>query len=440
MPETRQLIIFSRFPEPGKTKTRLIPALGPEGAATLQRHMSGHTLLSARVAACVIGARIQVRFAGGSTKAMRRWLGDGTDYISQGEGDLGQRMQRAFQESFNEGSGATVIIGTDCPTLSPTILEDAFTSLRDHDLVIGPAADGGYYLVGLRCPMPEIFQQIDWGTETVLRQTLAAIEKRDPSIRWLTPLNDVDTVEDLPVWDVVKPPAPRHPQTISVVIPALNEANSISHVIETAQAHADEIILVDGGSTDDTRERAEACGASVLTTPAGRGRQMNAGALAATNDSLLFLHADTLLPDNSATLIREALARPGVVCGAFKLGIDGHGLGLRLIEGLANLRSRLFAMPYGDQAIFVRSDTFRECGGFGDLPIMEDFDLMRRLRNMGSIAIAPGAVCASGRRWRRLGLIRTTLINQRIIAGYCLGEPAENLVRHYNRNRGLAPE
>lgn len=433
MPESRQLIVFSRFPEPGKTKTRLIPALGAEGAANLQRKMSGHTMLNTRVAATAVGAGIQVRFSGGTASKLRRWLGDGTDYQAQAQGDLGVRMQLAFEESFANGSRATVIVGTDCPTLNPLILEDAFKGLEDHDIVIGPATDGGYYLIGLRGPIPEIFQGIDWGTETVLRQTLAAVEKRDPTMKWLPPLSDVDTADDLPVWDAIKPPAPEAPHTISAIIPALNEAENITQVIEAARAHADEIVVVDGGSSDDTRERAEACGVEVLTTPPGRGCQMNAGALAATKDILLFLHADTILPENSAPFMREALARPRTACGAFKLGIEGAGFGLRCIEGLANLRSQCFGMPYGDQAIFVRSDRFRECGGFGTLPIMEDFDLVRRLKRTGSIAIVPFAVRASGRRWNRLGILRTTLINQRVIAGYLLGESPESLLRHYDQ-------
>ncbi len=437
MPESRHLIVYSRFPEAGKTKTRLIPTLGAQGAADLQCAMSGHTLLTSRVAAARIDARLCVHFAGGSAQAMRRWLGDGTPYEAQGEGDLGQRMERTFQDSFARGSSATVIIGTDCPSLTPDILVAAFEGLQEHDIVIGPAADGGYYLIGLRKPLPEIFSGIDWGTETVLRQTLATLEGTEPDIHWLPPLNDIDTADDLAAWDEVKPPAAKKPEIISVVMPALNEADNIADVIEAAQAHAAEIIVVDGGSSDSTCEQAEALGATVIRTAPGRACQMNAGALRATGEVLLFLHADTVLPADAAIQIRQAMARKGTVCGAFRLGITGNGPGLRCIEALANLRSRVFGMPFGDQAIFVRSDAFREIGGYGDLPIMEDFDLVRRLKKVGRRTLLPSSVLASGRRWHRLGVLKTTLINQRVIAGYCLGQSPEALVRQYRRHRGL---
>lgn len=194
-----------------------------------------------------------------------------------------------------------------------------------------------------------------------------------------------------------------------------------------------EVIVVDGGSQDDTVPLAESFGLKVICTQPGRARQMNQGAAAATGDMLLFLHADTCLPDQWDQQVRETLARPGVVAGAFNLRINGSGVGLRLVEWGVGLRSHLFQMPYGDQAIFLPAPVFEQLGGFPELPIMEDFELMRRLRRKGQIAIADTFVQTSNRRWQKLGVWRTTLMNQLMIAGYFGGIEPEKLSQWYRR-------
>jgi uncharacterized protein len=162
---------------------------------------------------------------------------------------------------------------------------------------------------------------------------------------------------------------------------------------------------------------------------------MNAGARAASGSILIFLHADTRLPSDFADAVRNQLAEDGVIAGAFEFRVDGGSLGLRLVERLANWRSRRLQMPYGDQAIFMRASTFDEMGSFKELPIMEDFDLVRRLKAQGRVAILPLQAVTSGRRWKELGAFRTTIINQLVIAGYYLGIPAESLARFYRRKR-----
>jgi rSAM/selenodomain-associated transferase 2 len=221
---------------------------------------------------------------------------------------------------------------------------------------------------------------------------------------------------------------------ISIVIPALNEARQLPVVLDTIHADSSvEVIVVDGGSADGTAEVAEAKGARVVDATPGRSRQLNAGAAAATGEILLFLHADTRLPEGFDHSIRQTLTQQGVVAGAFRLAIDGPGRGLRWVEWGVNLRSRWLQMPYGDQAIFLSAEVFHDLGGFPDLPMMEDFELMRRLRKVGKVAIAPSAVVTSDRRWRTLGILRTTLANQAMIAGYLLGVDPHQLARWYRR-------
>ena len=203
---TESLIIFTRYPKPGKTKTRLIPALGAEGAANLGRKMTEHTLNQVKELQSLRLIAVTVYFAGGNTELMQQWLGSDLRYQCQGEGDLGSRMALAFANAFKEGMSSVAIIGTDCPSLKPKLMEGAFQALSQYDLVLGPAQDGGYYLIGLRRLIPELFTGISWGTSEVLQQTLTIAKQLDLAIAYLPTLADVDRPEDLSVWNQINLP------------------------------------------------------------------------------------------------------------------------------------------------------------------------------------------------------------------------------------------
>jgi hypothetical protein len=158
---------------------------------------------------------------------------------------------------------------------------------------------------------------------------------------------------------------------------------------------------------------------------------MNAGSAMAGGDILLFLHADTRPPTGFQMQIWQTLAHPRVAAGAFHLQIDAAGRSLRTIECAANWRARFLQMPYGDQALFLRRDVFWESGAFLPIPIMEDFEFLRRLKRRGRIALAPGRAVTSGRRWQQIGVVQTWLTNQRVIAGYCMGVAPERLANWY---------
>lgn len=198
-----RLIIFTRYPESGKAKTRLIPALGAEGAAALHCRMADHTLLQVQALQLQHPLCVEVRFAGGNRDLMRRWLGNDLMYTVQGEGDLGDRMGRSLQSAFNSGVNRTLIIGTDCPDLNASLLEQAFCELQQHDLVLGPASDGGYYLIGLRSWIPQLFVNIEWSTASVLERSLAIAEELNLSVALLPVLSDVDYPADLEIWERV---------------------------------------------------------------------------------------------------------------------------------------------------------------------------------------------------------------------------------------------
>ena len=194
----QKLIIFTRYPEAGKTKTRMISALGKEGAAKLQRQMTEYTLKQAQL---LKNITLEIHFSGGNQDLMKDWLGDKLIYQQQSSGDLGQRMYAAFANSFAQGFSEIIIIGIDCPDINPSLLEDAFSKLEKHDLLLGSATDGGYYLIGLSVLVAALFDNINWGTSTVLTQTVTIAEQLGLKIAYLPELQDVDYPEDLLIWE-----------------------------------------------------------------------------------------------------------------------------------------------------------------------------------------------------------------------------------------------
>jgi len=197
---------------------------------------------------------------------------------------------------------------------------------------------------------------------------------------------------------------------------------------------ADEVIVVDGGSGDGSWEIAAASGALVLASERGRGRQMNAGALASSGDVLVFLHADTILPKGFAAEIERVLVR-GAGWGRFDLRFDSGGPLLHLIARLISHRSRLTRGATGDQAIFVRRELFDAVGGYGEDVLFEDVELCRKLKRLAPMGIPGAAVITSSRRWRSAGTLRTSLLMWGLKLLYLAGVPAARLARFYHNVR-----
>ena len=207
LPCHHQLIVFTRYPEVGKNKTRLIPALGADLATQLHQHLAEYTLHQSRQ--INLGqstsnlTKITVSFTGGDRDLMADWLGADLDYQPQGTGDLGAKMLGALTQLRQPGrDNYFVIVGTDCPELDTQILQQSFQELAHHDLVLGEAADGGYYLIGLRVTrlkqiIPQLFQDIAWGTETVFRETVMMADRLGLKIGYLPVLRDIDRPADL---------------------------------------------------------------------------------------------------------------------------------------------------------------------------------------------------------------------------------------------------
>jgi uncharacterized protein len=435
-----QLVVFARIPELGKNKTRLIPAMGASQATEIYKLLVAYTLDQVRNFLQHRPCEVTIYFTGGSVETAKASFGSEWHYQSQCEGDLGARMEAAIANSLMHGAKRVVVIGTDTPQLTSHHLGLAFDALDKSDVALGPAADGGYYLIGLTRNYPALFEQINWSTDQVFSQTMTRAQCEKLDVSFLPELRDIDFPED--VLLLRKEPASnaltssifaRVEGRLSVIIPALNEAPRIAATLAKVGKpdHRLEILLADGGSTDDTVSLAEAWGCRVLTDiHRGRAAQQNAAAAVATGDRLLFLHADTWLPDDYRTQIDQSFDA-GAIAGAFRLRIDDPRWRFRWLEWSVFCRSSLLKLPYGDQAIFIDAKSFCALEGFRPMQIMEDFELVRRIQRLGRMQLVDRAVITSARRWQKKGLFKTTIINQICVLAYYCGIDNRRIARWY---------
>jgi len=197
-----EIIIFSRYPQPGLTKTRLIPELGPDGAASIQRTMTEQIVQTARQLVHNRQIQISIYYAGGSHQQMAQWLGRDLLYHEQIGVDLGQKMMFAFEDARCRGLRRTVLVGSDCPDIDCQLITDALVALQSNQLVLGPATDGGYYLIGTTSELPPnnlslLFTDIIWGTSDVFEKTINRAHDAGISTSILKKLHDIDYPKDL---------------------------------------------------------------------------------------------------------------------------------------------------------------------------------------------------------------------------------------------------
>ncbi len=224
-------------------------------------------------------------------------------------------------------------------------------------------------------------------------------------------------------------------ETLSIIVPTLNEARDVPATLEALQpqrARGHEVLVVDGGSRDGTRELARGLADRVVSAPRGRASQMNAGAALARGEILLFLHADTRLPENADALVVRGLAESGRAWGRFDVRIEGKSPLLSLVAFFMNLRSRLSGIATGDQAIFVRRDAFHRAGGFPPLELMEDIALSRALKALSPPLCLADKALTSGRRWERRGVLRTVFLMGWLRLQFFFGVAPERLARMYD--------
>jgi len=426
------LIIFTRYPQPGNTKTRLIPDVGALAAAHLQAQM---THLVVRQGMALNKKRpiyIEVAYDGGNQEKMKSWLGDRCDYVVQVEGDLGARMQATIQSAYDKGGEYIVVIGSDCPGIDQAVLANAYHQLITHDVVIGPTDDGGYYLIGMRMPYRELFAGVQWGSDTVFRDTCCIAKNAGLRMAVLSTLCDVDYATDLPIYrdrieiDLI---------FLSVIIPTLHDEALLAEVIHSVKQQGVEVIVSFGDDQDGNIGVATSLGCVVVIGSRGRSIQMNAAARIAKGEVLLFLHGDSVVSKsathNYAQTIFDLMLNHDNVYGAFRFKTDYLIRMMTFITTIVNLRTKLLQNPYGDQGIFVRKSLFETVGGYCDTPIGEDLLLVHKLRGQGKFCFLDHEVITSGRRWRKQGIIKTTIRNQLVALGLLLKIPPGWLQKLY---------
>lgn len=436
----KALIIFTREPAAGKTKTRMMPYYESGQCADLHLNFLKDIYREVRKT----DADIIVSYTGGEPRKTRAVFGDDKEYIEQRGDDLGHRMYHALEDSFALGYKKLILIGTDIPELRAESLSNAFDKLDADDIVIGPTADGGYYLIGMKNLHGEAFDVRRYGGSSVLTDTVRSIEKAGFSIAYADTYHDMDDRDDLAGYlrrmrtdrrlrnsatgKFIKSNA-----KISIIVPVYNEAATIRKMCDQLMQYRSdaEILFVDGGSMDDTLDII-GNKFDVLTGAKGRAAQMNLGARESHGDILFFLHCDSVLPPRALDEIRKCIANNEYGCfGVRFVSSNFFMLTNRLIS---NHRAFSRGLPFGDQGIFISRELFFDMGMFPEIPIMEDYEFSRRLVSAG---IKPGKtthrITTSARRYGTgtISILRTEYKMWNLRRKYRAGTDIDEIAREY---------
>lgn len=403
--------IFAKPPVPGKVKTRLIPELGAENAARLARAMLADVWSAA--ASC---SAVRPILAAAEPGEFPLTAAE-DDIWQQGHGDLGERLERILRRGL-EIAPAAMALGADSPLLSASHIEEALRVLENNDAAIGPCADGGFYLLALKCCPLGLLQNLPWSSPETFAATKERLQQNGFSVQIITPLFDVDTPEDLALLrsvgqkigscglstlQLMRQTAKNDRLLrVSIIVPTLNEESELAATIRALEnlSGDKEILIADGGSTDSTVAIAEQFQARVVHAPRGRGSQMHAAACQATGNVLWFVHADTKPPPGAIGEIERALRANDVMGGNFGLVFDGGSRAARQLTFVYPML-RLLGLCYGDSGIFIRRDIYEQIGGFRSLALFEDVDLLRRMRRAGRFVHLPSRIVTSSRRFEQ---------------------------------------
>lgn len=410
---SEHLVVLAPDPVTDDARARLTSLLGPVGTAYLRRQLLRATLDTARQVGNRRGVAIEVHACDAGSRDVAALVGTDMTFIDQRKRHSGQPLRSGSSDAHNDDVRKVVFIGFCCPLLDSDVLCMAFDALDDHDVVLGPTRDDRSYLIGMLTNRVALLSDIAKTRFWVPSELKQACLNDGLNLAELPAMPIMSAPDDLADWASARfAHAPARPR-LSVIIPSRNEQNHLAATIASALvADNIEIIVADGRSTDRTIEIARQFGVTVTESPPSRGAQMNSAAEVARGDILLFLHADTLLPPGYDAVVYQTLATPNTSAGAFTLAIDAKGMAPRLIEWGVYARSRFCERPYGDQAIFMSTETFHDSGRFPNLPYMEDFAMLPCLKRRGHIRVVPDQVMTSARRWEKHGWTTTTLMHQ----------------------------
>jgi uncharacterized protein len=431
-PPSSVLMVFMRYPEPGKVKSRLAAGIGRQPAADLYARLVRRTLGIAGDFKRARGDLEILLFFDPPEReeAVQQSYPGPWQFVPQAGCDLGERMAHAFRYAEGRGYRHAVLIGTDIADLKLLDLEEAFQALEEGQAVLGPAADGGYYLIGWNRPCDAVFQAQTWGSDKVYENTRDTFCQMGFTVKALKQRTDVDRSEDLSrleLRDLV-----RH--RVSVVVPTLQPVNDLQPLLTALAAQLwpeDEIILVQGREYLQDGQSALPPRVRMLGSARGRGLQLNRGARAAHGDLFWFLHSDCCPPVNFGYHIRKLAGVPRMALGCFQLAFYPTSAPLNLIAGWAGIRTRHFGLPYGDQGLFCRRESFEQVGGFRKAFLMEDVDFARSMRHLGKILVIPEKITTSPQRYLKGGIFKNSVRNHLLLLLYHLGVDDRTLYSLY---------
>ena len=420
------VLLFVKAPRAGLAETPLAAELGDERAIDIYRAMVERQLREVPPS-----WQVEVHFTPPEAEAeIRTWLGASRHYYPQSDGDLGRRLRKAFGAAFARGATSVIAVAGECPELDRATFQEAAARLARAELVLGPCTDGGYYLLALRRPAPELFDNIPWHSDQVLATTLARAKLFGLSRELLTPKDGIRNAKAYRAY-LSRVARNSSSDSLTVVIPTFNEAEHLRPTLHAAQQSLPgaRLIVVDAQSTDRTREIAAQHGAHVVVTRRGRGRQCRAGAAIADSDWLLFLHADTQLPPEAGTLFSRFTVETDAQIATFRLRYDSPSFFLRACGWFTRFDS-VFTR-FGEQGILIRREFYDALGGFPDWPLFDDVALLQRARASTRIHSLPANVITSARRYTQRGALAQQWLNARLLIRYLLGTPPAELAAQH---------
>lgn len=434
----KALLVFIRYPEAGKVKSRLARGIGEQKAAEVYEKLLRRTLgIASDFQSKYRDVRVFLYYTPEDSpdKVKAKFRGPWEFCCQEGQ-HLGMRMENALRSAFSSGAGRAVLIGSDIADICVTDLAEAFETVQPKSAVLGPAADGGFYLIGLAqpCSAPFAFEQ--WGTGEIYSRTLTELLASGFHVHPGHERKDIDQPEDLRLLDrsfVFN-------SSLSVIIPTLNvpgKLTALLNYLEDSLWPGDEIVLVEGAEQDEVTLHRSSGSISCVRTPKGRGIQQNAGAMLAAGDLFFFLHDDTIPAPDFAYLIRRECEDGKLALACFRLEFLPSNRLLHLIARWASWRTALFRLPYGDQGLFCRREIFEAAGGFQRRYLMEDVDLVRRCRKLGKLVILNSKITTSSERYTRKGILTASFQNHMIMLLSRLGVDEKTLCTlYYSGRRG----
>ena len=441
--DSRAVIVFTKVPEAGRVKTRMMPYLDGEECQELQ------ICFLRDIRKALAGSesdRIICYDAGtdGSPDPLYRIFGKRAKYLPQRGRDIGEKMLNACRDASDLGYSDCLLMGSDIPDVRTEDIREAFNKLENHDIVIGPSADGGYWLIGMHRPLEVLFVNREYSHGSVFEELVRTADEEGLSYGLAAIHQDMDTPEDIENFrSCMREDASlrkshtgrfvRDRMSISLVLPVYNEITTIDRMIsQLERIRGDfEIIIADGGSTDGTCNRIPE-GFRVIHTGKGRAVQMNAGVAASHGDILFFVHCDSELPEDPAGEIRRVMAKYEAGC----FGVAFHSKQFFMLTNrvISNLRAGVHRIMFGDQGIFMTRELFDRIGGFPEIPIMEDYQLSLTLREMGvRTGMARHRIYTSDRRYPKqtVPMLRLMAKMYTLRRDYKAGRSPEDIAREY---------